>query len=354
MRHGSTRTLSRMRRVIQAMSVTMVFALLCACGSDANTTSDVSEQQASSQASPDEVTATKESEPTQPEENMAVDEPEEPQQAPSVTFLNASSIEDDLLLGWVDLAEQQMQTRVSNVLMLVYDVGEPIEPPQEIPETEASVHERVLDDGQIDSLLADFDAWLEADECMSRDAEYRAEESMIYRRYLEEGGDASHMRALCPQTRVVGIGLTDSLRNKEPASATELVVLHELYHAFQQDLEEEGECRAAGEAEDSTTRWMVEGGAHYFSTMLLNDLDQEKARQVMYEQARQSLNESDGLREEAPDRKGAAALLLMIDKGMITHESVMDGSLFHDCAREFEFGSSNPEVVAVEQEWFEF
>ena len=78
MRHGSTRTLSRMRRVIQAMSVTMVFALLCACESDANTTSDVSEQQASSQASPDEVTATKESEPTQPEENMAVDEPEEP------------------------------------------------------------------------------------------------------------------------------------------------------------------------------------------------------------------------------------------------------------------------------------
>ena len=60
MRHGSTRTLSRMRRVIQAMSVTMVFALLCACGSDANTTSDVSEQEASSQASPDEVTHMKE------------------------------------------------------------------------------------------------------------------------------------------------------------------------------------------------------------------------------------------------------------------------------------------------------
>ncbi len=177
---------------------------------------------------------------------------------------------------------------------------------------------------------------------------------MIYRRYLEEGGDASHMRALCPQTRVVGIGLTDSLRNEEPASVTELLVLHELYHAFQQDLEQEGECRTAGDAEDSTTRWLVEGGAHYFSTMLLNDLDQEKARQVIYEQARQSLNESDGLREEAPDRKGAAALLLMIDKGMTTHESVMDGSLFHECAREFRFGNSNPEISLVEQEWSQF
>ena len=346
--------MSRMRRVVQAMSLTMIIALLCACGSDTETTSDESEDQASSQASPDEVTATRESEPTQPEEKMVVDEPKEPQQPPSVTLLNASSVEDDVLLSWVDLAEQQMDTRVSNVLMLVYDVGEPIEPPQEIPETEASVHGRVLDDGQIDSLMADFEAWLEADACMSQDAGYRAEESMIYRRYLEEGGDASHMRALCPQTRVVGIGLTDSLRNEEPASVTELLVLHELYHAFQQDLEQEGECRAAGDAEDSTTRWLVEGGAHYFSTMLLNDLDQEKARQVIYEQARQSLNESDGLREEAPDRKGAAALLLMIDKGMITHESVMDGSLFHECAREFRFGNSNPEISLVEQEWSQF
>ena len=283
------------------------------------------EQQSSSKASSDEVTATKESESTSSRKVVA-DEPEEPQQPSSVTLLNASSVEDDVLLGWVDLAEQQMQARVSNVLMLVYDVGEPVEPPQEIPETEANVHERILDDGQIDSLMADFEAWLEADECMSADAGYRAEESMIYRRYLEEGGDASHMRALCPQTRVVGIGLTDSLRNDEPASVTELLVLHELYHAFQQDLEEEGECRAAGDAEDSTTRWMVEGGAHYFSTMLVNDLDQEESRQVIYEQARQSLNESDGLREEAPDRKGAAALLLMITR-KTTHESVMDGSL---------------------------
>ena len=343
-----------MRKVIRAMCVTIIFALLCACGSDEKTTSDQSEQRTSSNASPDEVATTKESDPTQPEDVMMVDEPEEPQQSPSVTLLNASSVEGDVLLSWVDLAEQQMDTRVSNVLMLVYDVGKPVEPPQEIPESEANEHERILDDGQIDSLMADFEAWLEADECMSTDAGYRAEESMIYRRYLEEGGDASHMRALCPQTRVVGIGLTDSLRNEEPASVTELLVLHELYHAFQQDLEQEGECRTAGDAEDSTTRWLVEGGAHYFSTMLLNDLDQEKARQVIYEQARQSLNESDGLREEAPDRKGAAALLLMIDKGMTTHESVMDGSLFHECAREFRFGNTNPEISLVEQEWSQF
>ena len=152
--------MSHMRRVTLAMSLITVLALLCACGSDVKTTSDESGHGTSSKVSPDAVTTTQESDPTQPEENMAVDEPEEAQQPPSVTLLNASSVEDDRLLSWVDLAEQQMDTRVSNVLMLVYDVGEPVEPPQEIPESEASVHERILDDGQIDSLMADFEAWL--------------------------------------------------------------------------------------------------------------------------------------------------------------------------------------------------
>ena len=87
------------------MSLTMIIALLCACGSGEKTTSDQSEDQASSQASPDEVTATQESDPTQPEEKTVVDEPKEPQQSQSVTLLNASSVEDDVLLSWVDLAE---------------------------------------------------------------------------------------------------------------------------------------------------------------------------------------------------------------------------------------------------------
>jgi len=247
-----------------------------------------------------------------------------------------------------------MQSRVSNVLMLVYDVGERIEPLQEIPESESVEHEKLLSQEQIDSLMAEFEAWLDADECMSQNAEYRADEIEVYRRYLERGGDASHMRALCPHTRVVGIGLTDSLRNREPASETEVFVLHELYHAFQQDLEEEGQCRTAGDAEDSTTRWMVEGGAHYFSTMLLVNGDQDKGRELIYEQARQSLSESSGLRENSPDRKGAAALLLMMDNQLIEHESVMDGSLFHGCAREFQFGNSEPGMESIEDQWSQF
>ena len=280
--------------------------------------------------------------------------PELPQILSTITLLNGSSLDDEILMGWAGLAEAQMQSRVSNVLMLVYDVGERIEPLQEIPESESVEHEKLLSQEQIDSLMAEFEAWLDADECMSQNAEYRADEIEVYRRYLERGGDASHMRALCPQTRVVGVGLTDSLRNLEPASETELFVLHELYHAFQQDLVEEGQCRTAGEAEDSTTAWMNEGGAHYFSTMLLVNGDQEKGRELIYEQARQAFSRNKSLRENEPDRKGAAALLLMMDNQMIEHESVMDGSLFHGCAREFQFGNSKPGMENIEEQWSQF
>ena len=78
-----------------------------------------------------------------------------------------------------------MQSRVSNVLMLMYDVGERIEPLQEIPESESVEHEKLLSQEQIDSLMAEFEAWLDADGCMSQNAEYRADEIEVYRRYLE-------------------------------------------------------------------------------------------------------------------------------------------------------------------------
>jgi len=337
----------RMSRGVQATLLPVVFALLVACGSGEVGGDGVKTEPTPSNPTLSNVT---------PAEDEAAEEPESerPQNLPTISLVNGSSLDDQVLMGWAELAERQMQSRASNILMFVYDVGKPIEPPREIPDTEAREHETLLNVEQGDSLMADFGAWLESDECMSQDAEYRADEVDLYRRYLERGGDASHMRALCPQTRVVGVGLTDSLRNLEPASETELFVLHELYHAFQQDLEEEGQCRTAGEAEDSTTRWMVEGGAHYFSTMLLVNGDQDKGRELIYEQARQSLSESSGLRENSPDRKGAAALLLMMDNQLIEHESVMDGSLFHGCAREFQFGNSEPGMESIEDQWSQF
>ena len=222
----------RISRGVQATLLPVVFVLLVACGSG-----EVGGDGVESKPTPSNPTLSN----VTPAEEEAAEEPESerPQNLPTISLVNGSSLDDQVLMGWAELAEQQMQSRASNILMFVYDVGKPIEPPREIPDTEAREHEMLLNVEQVDALMAEFGAWLESDDCMSQDAEYRADEVELYRRYLERGGDASHMRALCPQTRVVGVGLTDSLRNLEPASETELFVLHELYHAFQQDLEED-------------------------------------------------------------------------------------------------------------------
>lgn len=50
-------------------------------------------------------------------------------------------------------------------------------------------------------------------------------------------------------------------------------------------------------------------------------------------------------------KKGAAALLLMMDKGLITHEEIMDGSFFHDCSRELRYPSDGSEIQEIRETW---
>jgi hypothetical protein len=53
------------------------------------------------------------------------------------------------------------------------------------------------------------------------------------------------------------------------------------------------------------------------------------------------------------DKTGAAALRLMIEKGILDEESILDGSLFHDCARELVFDSSSPEIERIRESWYQ-
>ena len=56
--------------------------------------------------------------------------------------------------------------------------------------------------------------------------------------------------------------------------------------------------------------------------------------------------------DHAPDKWGAAALSLMVEHDMITEESILDGSLFHNCARELEFDHSSPEMQHIKNSWY--
>ena len=36
----------------------------------------------------------------------------------------------------------------------------------------------------------------------------------------------------------------------------------------------------------------------------------------------------------------------------MTHEEIVDGSVFHECAREFRYPSNGPEIQDIRNNWF--
>ena len=270
-----------------------------------------------------------------------------------IQILNSSSHSAEELIFWVNSASGQMRSRESSVLVFVYDVGQARRPQTQIPETPFNEHEILLSSNEQEFLLNGINHWLEQDSCMGKKRRLTNKEMDRYRLWIEKGADASTQIAPCPRTRVVAIALTDSLRNREPPEKVQLFFLHEMYHAFQQDLEDEGSCGSRKEKPDSNTRWMVEGGAHYFSTMLLAQMQDSKegVNHVLQDALRISLDEGTDIFGGSTDRTGAGALQLMIERELITEESIMDGSFFHNCARELEFESKDPEIKFIRENW---
>jgi hypothetical protein len=170
---------------------------------------------------------------------------------------------------------------------------------------------------------------------------------------LEKGVDWSSQWAICSEERFVIMGLTDNMRNNpggRDAFYADLqeFLQHELYHAFQHDLETEGECRNKADRRDSNSRWMIEGGARFFAKNLLDDNKSFDSHilQEIYERrmGREAF-------EGESDKAGSAALLLMSKRGLINESEILDGSLFHDCARELKFDKNSDEIKFILKNW---
>jgi hypothetical protein len=251
-----------------------------------------------------------------------------------------------------------MADQDANVLTFLYPVGMPTG--QTLEFGDFGLHDVVMTPENQGALLADIELWLRADDCVDEkffdptSDQGQGDEFAMWRDWVEQGADASTMRILCSTTRVVAMGITPQLV-WEGELELERFLAHELYHAFQQDLDMEGDCSALSEDEaTANTPWMAEGGAHYFSSFLTGVVkedglpnegevgENERIRMEILRDASRAYKETPGLHESGPDRKGAAALLRMVDKGLITHEEIMDGSFFHNCARELRYPSGGP------------
>ena len=42
----------------------------------------------------------------------------------------------------------------------------------------------------------------------------------------------------------------------------------------------------------------------------------------------------------------------MVELNLLTEESILDGSLFHNCARELEFDKQSSDIQGIKSSWF--
>ena len=277
-----------------------------------------------------------------------------------ITILNHSSYSTEDIHEWVSYAESKMASRKSNILAWIYPVGDMIRPEQEIEGMPFIKHEVMLKNSEIDILMDDIESWLRDDECMGHreENEHLKDELDRFRAWFEQGADASTQAALCEETRIIAMGITENMREHEPLFNFQDFLIHEFYHAFQQDLAMPGQCERKTRQPGSNTLWFVEGAANYFSQTVVaeiqgSDYPFRSAWDRMLEIAwevhnMENVTEIDG---GPVDKTGAIALRLLIEKGMLTESEIMDGSLFHNCARELVYDRNSPEIQHVKQSW---
>lgn len=272
-----------------------------------------------------------------------------------IDIVNIAGVSTTELEEWASFADSKMASRHANILAVLWPVGDFVrEGGFDHPFNQ---HEVLITEEEVDFLLDEIDIWLSDQTCMKDDPQLHSDELEIYSDWMTRGADASTQLDLCPGTRLVMMGLTPNHQNQTAWGRRDLQVffVHELYHAFQQDLADEW-CRQQTDSRprrDSNSPWIIEGGAAYFAEFVVSEINGESTPKsnVLRNAFNAFRDEGTDIFQGAIDITGAAALQLMVEQGHIDQADILDGSLFHDCAREKEYGNDNPYVVASKNSW---
>ena len=267
--------------------------------------------------------------------------------AAGLRLFNLTSVPTATLEADAVRASSLMANRQSDVLAVIYPVGSHIADvspgawsPDGNPEhgKPFAKFERVISQEQVEAMLDEIQTWMAAHHCI--DAEHRNHQLAEYRLWMEGGADVSSQMSLCGDVRLVMMAVPDGM----PDWGLHQFLVHELYHAFQHDLEER-QCQ-----EDGRTMF-VEGAAEYFAYFLTEKrfLDRP-AVTTLLENALNDHQRGDGI-DQGNATAAAAALRLMVERGDLAHDAIMDGSLFHSCARSGEYGPDVPSVQSARSDW---
>ena len=275
---------------------------------------------------------------------------------PIVKMINLSTkYSDQTLQALVDLSVSKNADRKSNIIAIAYDIG--ANKGNSITDMPFEEHEVLISKDQIKSTINTIRSFLENDECIKDLGEEERKgtingEMERFTEWLEKGADATTQAQACATTRVVFNGAPTTQSEEDTLKTW----VHELYHALQQDIALEPPAIDSWCDEEATQKsgWLIEGGADYFAQHIyaeykgLNGLDQ------IFKYGLQSFNETGaGLYDGGIARTGAAALRLLVERGAVKHDSIIDGSLFQKCERVSVYHDNNPDVKIAKSSWSE-
>ena len=130
------------------------------------------------------------------------------------------------------------------------------------------------------------------------------------------------------------------------------LVIHEFYHAFQQDLGDE-DCSKKRNVEGSNGKgWIIEGSADYFSNIEM--YGSSAGVQKILELGLEAYNEdsSADITGTGVASRGSAGLRLMVKRGALTESNILESSFFHNCITESDYTDSNSNIVTAESKWY--
>ena len=264
-----------------------------------------------------------------------------------ITIVNKSSFPTKTLQEWADSASSKMASRESDILVLLYDVGQVINPVKNLYGS-FRLHQVLMSPKEINESKKLIEDWFINSGC-SGGADYGLMNDIKVG--LDKGLDWSSQWTLCTNKRLIVMALPEEMRSNPNGQDAVFIDIqgflqHELYHAFQHDLANTGECRNRRDKKNSNSSWMIEGGARYFAERLLPFPKADFKDLIL-----RPIYENKMVLGDAEDVVGAAILLLMIERGLINESEIMDGSLFHDCARELKFDKNSDEMKFVLSNW---
>ena len=262
---------------------------------------------------------------------------------PNIKVVNISDVSTSKITNWSTNAAAKMKSQTANILSVSWNIGEFVS--EGGFNRPFNTHKVIISSTQIETLMSEINSWLDT---TCADTETKNDESKNFRNYISNGADASVQLSICKQYRIILMGIITG--NKE--ADTQHLVIHEFYHAFQQDLGDD-DCNQKRDISGSNGKgWMIEGTADYFTLMEMHG-STTGVQKILKSglEAYQEDNSTD-ITGSGVASRGAAGIRYMVEKGTLTEGDILDGSFFHNCITESDYTDSNADVLSAESNWY--